>query len=101
MQMELDGKPPSIWLRWANSLLYFSFHQVIAIRGAGFAAFIGVASFFGMLRPLALRVFTAPHVSWLFPMQIVMALWCGWTFYRLFGHSSARWVWILPCVVIV
>ena len=35
-----------------------------------------------------------------FPMQIILALWTGWSFGRRFQHRSMLWVWVLPFLLL-
>jgi hypothetical protein len=89
-----------------RGVLVFAMHQLIGTLGVGMA--VGPLAFvsFEILRPLNPRLFVSHNVHVLltelpyFPMQIVLALWCGWSFSRRFHHRSMLWVWVLPFLIL-
>jgi hypothetical protein len=86
--------------------LVFAMHQFIGTWGVAMAA-VPLAFFsFEILRPLNPHLFASHNVHVLltelpyFPMQIILALWSGWSFNRRFHHGSMLWVWVLPFLIL-
>jgi hypothetical protein len=89
-----------------KGVLVFVMHQLIGTWGVAVAAVPLAFISFEILRPLDPRLFVEHNAHVLltelpyFPMQVVLALWSGWTFSRRFHHRSMFWIWVLPFLVL-
>jgi|HubBroStandDraft_4_1064222.scaffolds.fasta_scaffold04803_6 hypothetical protein len=89
-----------------RGVLVFAMHQLIGTWGVGIAAAFLVFASFEILRPLSSSLFVSHNASILltelhyFPMQIILALWTGWSFGRRFQHRAMLWVWVLPLLLL-
>ena len=84
----------------------FFAHQLIGSYVVGFfAAFVTLSSFEivrflypGVPMSVAYRLLTGTPY---YPIQIAAALSIGWSLNRRLQHPSVRWVWVLPCCILL
>jgi hypothetical protein len=94
---------------WARSALVFVMHQIIATEGVIWLTILGSFMLRGsiaevhepwthsaFMRGMRLIMSNTPF----FPIQIAAGAYLGHKLYRLWGHRSMIWVWILPAVLL-
>ena len=97
--------PDSYEPRGIRSVLVFLLHQLVAAYGtavlaasAGYSLFefLGLFSKKISMRPMQWILTETPY----FPVQIALGLYLGWVLGRRFRHWYARWVWVLPFLIL-
>ena len=85
------------------AVLVFLMHQVMAYWVVSVSAKLPVALAADLLWPFGVRIHHFPVILTLppyYPLQIIWALFLGWSLSGYLRHQSMLWVWVIPTVVL-
>jgi len=89
-----------------RSLLWFGLHQFVGTLGTAFLAAFALVSLAETGQILHLSS-SARWAYWIltetpyYPVQIALAFYLGWVIWKRFPTRSARYVWVLPLLLLV